>query len=256
MNMINNVCVCVCFWNTNPKYLEECFLSIHNAVWLFKRYYSEIPIEVHVLDDGTTNEETLDMFYNQILQKYDYIKYWKLDYHTNLPTAINSLHKHTPKHSLVIYMDSDDMMIYNRIIVQYEVMTKYKRWKDITLCCTNTCTPNMYNDNLNKISLYSNYTILDSPNQLLKNTICHPSICYKIDDIRCENVKYDENIKWLTDYDFYLNILSHRLKILYITDSLLWWRQYPLSERPDFDRKYSEDLDLLKKKYNIEYLEI
>lgn len=256
--MITNICVCVCFYNTKAEYLEECFLSIHNAVWFFKRYYPEIPIEVHVLDDGTTDKQTLDMFYNQILLKYNYIKYWKHNHNTSISIAINSLYKHTPEHALVIYMESDDMMMYNRIVVQYEVMTKYDYWKDITMCCTNTCTPNIYNNNLNKLSLYSNYTILDSPNQLLRNTICHPSICYKIDDIRKKNIKYDENLKWLIDYDFYLNILEHNLKILYISDSLIWWRQYLDNDihNKAIYRDYGNELNMLRVKHNNNFLEI
>lgn len=245
--MITNVCVCVCFYNTNPRYLEECFKSIDIAVWMFKRYYEDIPIEVHVMDDGTDDINTFNMFEN-IRHQYNYIKLWRHDHNTTLATAINDLHKYTPEHALVIYIDSDDMMMPNRIMVQYEVMAKNNHWKNITLCATNTCSPS-YMINQIIVWRYEKYHILFGSKSMEKNLIVHPSICYKIDDLRFCNIKYDDNIKCLQDFDFYLQILHKNLSILLLRDSLTWYRQYPLEEKPDSKRDYHGELKKLQIKY-------
>jgi len=253
--MINNICICVCFYNTNPEYLEDCFFSIDNAIQFFKKSYDYVPVEVHVMDDGTDRQDTLDMFYNQIMNKYPYIKYWKHNRNTTLATAINDLHIHTPMHALVVYIDSDDMMMYNRLVVQWEVMTKYDRWKDITLCASNTVNPNLYNDNEDKIVNYYWKTFNKLDNFYNKrNFICHPSICYKIDNIKKYKVMYDSNFKCLQDFDFYCQILLNNLKILLIPDALTYWRQH--NDKPDNDRKYLYELIKLRKKYNTKNLYI
>ena len=84
-----------------------------------------------------------------------------------------------------------------------------------------------------------------------ENIICHPTIAYKINDIRSNNIKYDDNLKCTQDFDFYLQILSKNLKILLISDALTWWRQYPLEEKPDANRNYRDELDLIRIKYNV-----
>ena len=50
--MIDNISVVCCFYNTNPKYLHECFFSIYNAICFFNSYYN-VPIKIYVCDDGT-----------------------------------------------------------------------------------------------------------------------------------------------------------------------------------------------------------
>ena len=84
-----------------------------------------------------------------------------------------------------------------------------------------------------------------------ENIICHPTITYKINDIRSNNIKYDDNLKCTQDFDFYLQILSKNLKILLVSDALTWWRQYSLEDKPDFDRHYNDELEVIRSKYNI-----
>ena len=254
--MIDNVCVIVCFYNTNPKYLEECFKSIDIAVWMFKRYYGDVPVEVHVMDDGSDNIDTINMF-NKIVNEYKYIKHWKHEHNTTLATAINDLNVYTPEHALVVYIDSDDMMAANRLIIQYEVMHNYDHWKDITMCATITYTPNStMRNNLNIFSRYYNYNVISKIDDMPQNIICHPTIAYKIDDLRNNNIKYDDNFKCVQDFEFYVHIMSKGLKILLIPDALTWWRQYPLSQRPDSNRPYVSELDKIKRKYFRSNLDI
>lgn len=246
-NKITNICVIVCFWNTNPKYLEECFYSIDNAVWMFKRYYKDIPINVHVMDDGTDRQDTLEMFYDNILTKYPYIKYWKHEENTTLATAINDLNEHTPDNALVVYLDSDDMMMPQRIIMQYEIMSKNS---NVTLCCTNSCTSNMYNDTLFKLSRYVNKVRINDISEIKENPICHPTICYRINDIRKHNIKYDDDFDCMQDFDFNIQVLNNNLTILFVPYSLTWWRQYPLEDKPDINRNYDSELKYLQYKWN------
>lgn len=246
--MINNICIIVCFYNTNPKYLEECFLSIDRAIWYFNRHKkTNIPVEVHVMDDGSDDIYTLKTFEN-ILKNYTYIKYWRHEYNTTLSTAINDLNKYTPDHSLVIYIDSDDMMMYTRILNQYEIMTK-ECWSNITLCATAVTSPTQH---FNKYTCYPyfNYHVYNNLNEMNSNIIDHPSICYKIDDIRKYNIEYDSNYRCTQDFDFYLNLLSHNLKILLISDSLTYYRGYSMEDRPDNNRKYGTELNNLEQKWN------
>lgn len=248
-NTISNVCVCVCFYNTNPKYLEESFLSIDNAIWFFKRYY-DVPVDVYVMDDGSDNIETINMF-EHIHQKYPYIKLYKHEHNTTLAVAINDLHDQMPDDALVIYIDSDDMMMYNRILIQYEIFTKYTWWWNITMCATPTCTPSHFfnQENLN-ILRYYRYVILNKLDDMLyDNYIMHPTIAYKINHIRQYNIKYDETLKCTQDYDFYLQLLSKNLDILLIPDAITYWRIYPDSEKPDSNRDYDGERDLILKKY-------
>ena len=64
------------------------------------------------------------------------------------------------------------------------------------------------------------------------------------------DIKYDNNLKCTQDYDFYLNVLSHKLKLLLIPDALVFYRIYPDAEKPDNLRDYSGEFMILRHKYN------
>ena len=247
-NLITNVCICVCFYNTNPLYLEECFKSIDLAIWLFRRKYKDVPVELHVMDDGSDNTETLNMF-DKIMNEYKYIKCWKHAHNTTLSVAINDLNVFTPDNALVIYIDSDDIMAPNRLITQYEVMTKYDQWKDITLCASLTTNKTIKTDNLNFIHYYR-YRTLNEVHSLEKNFLIHSTIAYRINHLREFDIKYDNNLKCTQDYDFFLNILSHKLKLLLIPDALVFYRIYPDAEKPDNLRDYYSEFMIIRHKYN------
>ena len=184
-----------------------------------------------------------------------YIKLWRHDNNTTLATAINDLNEHTPEHALVIYIDSDDMMMYNRILVQYEIFTKYDNWKNISFCATTTVTPNVH---INRATCYKyfSYSLFNTIEWFRDNIIIHPTIAYKIDDIRKYNIKYDDNFKCIQDFDFYLNILKHKLIILLIPDALTYYREYDDAEKPDSNRDYQGELEKLKFKYNNQELNL
>ena len=251
-NLITHICVCVCFYNTNPLYLDECFKSIDMAIWLFHRKYENVPVELHVMDDGSDNIETLNMF-DQIMDNYKYIKYWRHGHNTTLSVAINNLNAFTPDNALVVYIDSDDIMAPNRLITQYEIMTKYERWKDITLCASLTTNKTGKTDNFNYIRYY-NYDILTQIYQLDRNYIVHSTVAYKINHLREFDIKYDNYLKCTQDYDFYLNILQKKLQILLVPDALVYYRQYPDSEKPDPNRDYYNEFNILRHKYDNKVL--
>lgn len=251
-NLITHICICVCFYNTNPLYLEECFKSIDMAIWLFHRKYENVTVELHVMDDGSDNIETLNMF-DKIMDDYKYIKYWRHAHNTTLSVAINDLNSFTPDNALVVYIDSDDIMSPNRLITQYEVMTQYKHWKDITLCASLTTSKTCKTDNFNYIRYYQ-YDIIKHISELDRNYIVHSTIAYKINHIRSLKLKYDEELKCTQDYDFYLNLLNHNLSILLIPDALTYYRIYSDSEKPDNSRDYYKEFNIIRHKYNNQAL--
>ena len=254
--MIDNISVVCCFYNTNPKYLHECFFSIYNAICFFNSYYN-VPIKIYVCDDGTDKKETLDMFYEYIFPRYkDLIVLVKHKTNITLSSAINDVLKIIPKNSLVIYIDSDDMMMYNRILIQYEIFTKYDHWSDITLNATLTCTPNIIINSPKYLYKYNKFKQLTCIDDNSKNIIVHPSIAYKINDIRKYNIWYDKNLKCTQDFDFILHILDNHLKIQLTPDALTWWRQYPDDQKPDFNRYYEYELKIIKNKYNRNDLQL
>lgn len=251
-NLITHICVCVCFYNTNSLYLEECFKSIDMAIWLFHRKYEKVPVELHVMDDGSDNIETLNMF-DQIMDNYKYIKYWRHARNTTLSVAINDLNSFTPDNALVVYIDSDDIMAPNRLITQYEVMTKYEQWEDVTLCASLSTNKVCKTDNFNFMHYYG-YRIFDKVDFLERNIIVHSGIAYKINHLREFDIKYDNYLKCTQDYDFYLNILSHKLKILLIPDALVFYREYPDALKPDNNRDYYGEFNIIRHKYNNQAL--
>lgn len=251
-NLITHICICVCFYNTNPLYLEECFKSIDMAIWLFHRKYEKVPVELHVMDDGSDNNETLNMF-DQIMDNYKYIKYWRHAHNTTLSVAINDLNSFTPDNALVVYIDSDDIMAPNRLITQYEVMTKYEQWEDVTLCASLSTNKVCKTDNFNFMHYYG-YRIFDKVDFLERNIIVHSGIAYKINHLREFAIKYDNYLKCTQDYDFYLNILSHKLKILLIPDALVFYREYPDALKPDNNRDYYGEFNIIRHKYNNQAL--
>lgn len=249
-NVITNICVCVCFYNTNAIYLQECFDSIDLAKSYFEKYYPHIPVNVHVMNDGSNASDTINMFEYIVNSKYKYIKWWHHEKNTTLASAINDLHMYTPSDALVIYIDSDDIMIYNRIVVQYRIMTQYAHWRNITLNATLTNTPVYRTSNNYAFLKYYNYDILTTPEDLSKNIILHNTIAYKINHLHQLNVWYDPQFKCTQDYDFYLNLLKHNCQILLTPDALTWYRQYEDAEKADPKRNYSEEFLKLQKKYN------
>jgi hypothetical protein len=222
------------------------------AIWLFNRKYENVSVELHVMDDGSDNTETLNMF-DKIIDDYKYIKYWRHTHNTTLSVAINDLNSFTPDNALVVYIDSDDIMAPNRLITQYEVMTKYEQWKDITLCASLTTNKVCKTDNFNFMHYYA-YRIFDKIKFLERNIIVHSGIAYKINHLREFDIKYDNCLKCTQDYDFYLNILSHELKILLIPDALVFYREYPDTQKPDNNRDYYTEFNTIRNKYNNQAL--
>ena len=92
--------------------------------------------------------------------------------------------------------------------------------------------------------------MLNEVHSLEKNILIHSTIAYRINHLREFDIKYDNCLKCTQDYDFYLNVLSHKLKLLLIHDALVFYRIYPDAEKPDNIRDYSGEFMILRHKYN------
>ena len=226
MVKFSSIHIIICSYNTKLKYLIECFDSVKFAISYFKSYNNDhIPIYVNICNDGST-DPIVNIYLNKLVKENKNYTLVINDRNMGLAHSINKLLDNIEPNALVINMDSDDIMIFNRILVQYEVMTKYEHFNNITMCATNTVNPSLYNNCPERRENLYNFKILNKKEDELMNLICHPSICYKIDDLNKYNIRYDESIMNVEDWDFFFNVLDHNLNILLIPDALIYYRYH------------------------------
>lgn len=209
-------------YNTRAEYIEECLESIRSQI-------GHIGLEVVWINDGSTPEYT-EILKNKlsIFEKNSrFINVVYKEYLENRGIAM-SLYDgvNLCSHEIIIKMDSDDIMKYNRIKRQYEFMEKNT---DCVCCGANI---HLFKNNNNNEKIFTTQT--NHPNEIKWNDykknpspwfFNHPTMCIRKSAI-LKVGNYNKNLTKtpFEDFELELRILRQYGKIYNIPDILLNYR--------------------------------
>jgi GT2 family glycosyltransferase len=213
----NGVSVLVSSYNTKGIYLQECLDSIKNQIGYFN-------IEVVWINDGSDELHTklLKKYLEKFIKNTRFIKLVYEENETNKGIGY-SLNKgiHLCSYELIIKMDSDDIMVNNRIQTQMEFMELNP---NIMIC---GCQINGFKDNINNITFTSNHPTItweqykENPSQWFVN---HPTLCYRKKGV-LEAGNYDKfKNKMIEDFDIELRMLKKFGIIYNFPEAFLYYR--------------------------------
>lgn len=196
----DSVSILVSSLNTKASYLQQCLDSIKAQQGLFH-------MEVVWINDGS------DMIHTAILKRlldrfekttrFTKVVYSENDGNKGLGYTLNR-GVTMCSHELIIKMDSDDIMIPDRIIKQ---MTYMKKHPAIKICGGQV---QMFDDNMNNRGVSTHPSIRweqykANPNHCFIN---HPTVCYRKSAI-LEAGNYDANLKQMCeDFELELRMLK------------------------------------------------
>jgi GT2 family glycosyltransferase len=213
----NGISILVSSYNTKGLYLQECLDSIKNQIGYFN-------IEVVWINDGSDDLHTklLKKYLDKFIKTTRFIKliYEENDTNKGIGCSLNKGIK-LCSYELIIKMDSDDIMLNNRIQTQFDFM---KLNPNIMIC---GCQINGFKDNINNISFKSNHPIItweqykEKPSHWFVN---HPTLCYRkkaiLDAGNYDAFKY----KMIEDFDIELRLLKKFGIVYNLPETLLYYR--------------------------------
>lgn len=209
-NKITGISILIPSYNTPKKYIDECILSIINQTCIKKYNFEIVWInDGSDINNSTNLEESLEIF-----KKFPSIKliYKKLDSNKGIVDALN-IGLDLCTNELIFRMDSDDIMIKNRMEIQVKFMEQNPQ-------CMILGTQIQSFENKNNKIYFNNQTALPEIllwSDFLKKPsewfMCHPTLCYRkqaIEKIGKYNDK-DSIIKFskMEDWELELRFLKH-----------------------------------------------
>lgn len=212
----NSVSVLISSFNTKANYIQKCLDSIKHQLGYFH-------MEIIWINDGS------DLLHTSILKRIlevfeNNTRFTKIIYHENsenkgigysLNCGINMC-----SHEIIIKMDSDDMMVPNRISKQYTFM---KDNPEIQICGGQV---QMFDDTGRNLGVSNHPSITweqykTSPNHWFVN---HPTVCYRKSAV-LKAGNYDPKLKQMCeDFELELRMLKTHGKIHNFEEPLLYYR--------------------------------
>jgi glycosyltransferase involved in cell wall biosynthesis len=244
------VSVLICSYNTCRVFLRECLDSIKAQNGVFG-------IEVVWINDGSDAEHTamveeeLALFKRR--SRFCKVVYQRTAKNEGVASALNR-GIDLCSHDLIFRMDSDDIMVPNRIKTQLDFMKQNPE----CVCCGSN------------MSVFTNVSASISANTTVKKTIqtatehpyciqwerlCavykehggipawfmnHPTLCYK-KDVVVSLGKYDTTVGSLEDYELELRILKQHGVVYNIQENLLMYRSHVGQVTRDMDKDDTVD---------------
>jgi mannosyltransferase OCH1-like enzyme len=213
------VSILVSSYNTKAKYIKECLDSIKNQVGRFT-------MEIVWINDGSDTLNT--RLLQKLLEKFDMeTRYTTVIYKENKENkGIGySLHRgiNLCTNELIIKMDSDDIMMEDRILKQLTVMINNPQ----LMICGSQITSF---DDVGKERVGSNHPSLTweeykaKPNHWFVN---HPTVCYRKQAV-IDAGNYNPKLSRMSeDFELELRMLKKYKLIYNLPESLLKYRLHP-----------------------------
>ena len=211
--------VVITSYNTSPVFIDECLESI-------KRQEGYFGIEVVWIDDGSTPENTRELL-NRLMkfkQSSRFTRYIYQKNEKNMGVAISSnLGISLCSSELVFIMDSDDIMMPQRMMTQIRFMEEHP---NAVLCGANMRlfqTPNGIKTFVNETNHPQQMTWADLYCSQLSWYMNHPTICFyksAVVSVGGYNPVYYKHI----DYELYARLLKKYGSIYNLPESLLLYR--------------------------------
>lgn len=208
------ISVIMSVYNTKPDYLSEAIDSI------LRQSYENF--EFLIINDGTTNKETLDTL-KKYKERDSRIRLIVNETNIGLTKSLNIGLK-TAKGKYVARMDSDDISYNHRLEKQYIYMEQNQDI-DVLGCLirkigkAQTVEPSNYID----------FTQNDYESFIIKMLFynvgpIHPTVMIRNNFLKKHNIKYDESIKKAQDYALWMECISAGGKIKNLPKVLLEYR--------------------------------
>ena len=213
-----SVSVLISSYNTPAKYVKDCLDSIKNQTGYFN-------IELVWINDGS------DALHSKLLKNL-LDNFMKLSRFITLVYEVNETNKgigyslnkgiQICSNELIIKMDSDDIMIKNRIQIQMGFMELNPH---IMICGSQI---NCFKDDITNIVSVTNHPQILTWEQYKENPshwfVNHPSLCYRKSGI-LEIGNYDANKSRMTeDFEMALRMLKRFGCVCNIPEPLLYYR--------------------------------
>ena len=192
-------------FNTKRDYIKDCLNSILNQNGWFG-------IELVWCNDGSDKEHSC-VLEEELIEFMNRSRFIKLNYHKNITNVGISECLHYGllqcNHELIFRMDSDDIMVVDRLKIQIEFMNDNK---DAVICGGGI---QMFDETGNKRIVHHPNVFLENFYKDMKQTwiMNHPTLCYKKSAILSVG-NYEKTITNKEDYNLEIKIL-HKFGILH-----------------------------------------
>jgi len=241
------VSIIITSYNTNPMYMKECLESI-------KCQNGHFGIELVWVNDGSNDENTIHLeqllFTFKLSTRFMRVIYRRNE--TNVGTAKSSnLGLQLCNEELVFKMDSDDIMLPNRIQVQLDFM---KKNPTAVICGANIRmfkNNGPHKENINDTQHPKIVTWLDLYNNKYSWCINNPTLCYRKSAIASVgNYRTnDDRILYIhEDYDLFARVLKKYQIAHNLPDVLVLYRLHAnqLTYNLDIEKHTSLRNDILE----------
>ncbi len=208
----NSVSILISSYNTKSLYIKECLESIKHQIGWFH-------IELVWINDGSDalNTRILKELLNHFEKttRFTKVVYYENETNKGIGYSLN-IGINLCNNELIIKMDSDDIMIENRIIKQVEFMLNNPT---IQIC---GCQISMFRENMNNVSgitTHKSITLDSFKENPVHWIVNHPTLCYRKSAIL--NVgNYDKRFNKMEDFELMLRFLK-QYKYIHNMDEVL-----------------------------------
>jgi cellulose synthase/poly-beta-1,6-N-acetylglucosamine synthase-like glycosyltransferase len=212
-----NVSILIASYNTIAIYISDCLNSIKNQ-------NGNILKEIIWINDGSDEFHTkllkglLKKF--ELVAKHVKVRYFENDKNMGLGYSLNR-GLELCSNEIVFRMDSDDIMMPNRIQNQL----KYMKNNDIVICGGQI---KMFRENINNVFSVTNHKEKITLEEFKKHPshwfINHPSVCFRKSKV-IEAGNYNKDIhSMMEDFELWLRILKKFKAIYNIQECVLYYR--------------------------------
>jgi glycosyltransferase involved in cell wall biosynthesis len=212
-----SISILISSYNTNPIYIEECLNSIkHQNGWF--------NMELVWVNDGSDSSNTEIL--KRLLKNFERTtRFTKVVYHENqenkgIGYSLN-LGVNMCSHEIIIKMDSDDIMVRDRIIKQLSFMENNPH---IQVCGSQIM---FFRDNIENTFNSTNHPSITWDEYIKTKShwiTNHPALCYRKSSVLSVG-NYDKNKpKMIEDLEIALKLLKEFKYIHNLTESLVYYR--------------------------------
>jgi len=213
----HSVSILISSYNTNASYISECLTSIKHQIGHFN-------IQLVWINDGSDDLHTrllkqlLNKFINQT--RFTTLLYEENECNKGIGYTLNKGIK-LCDNEIIIKMDSDDIMLPDRILKQYNFMNSNK---DIHICGGQIL---MFRGNSRNVINKSNHKTITIEDYKKRNShwfINHPTVCYrKTSVLNAGNYNADLH-RMCEDFELELRMLNKYGKIYNFEEPLIYYR--------------------------------
>jgi hypothetical protein len=229
----NSVSILVSSYNTKSSYINECLNSIKHQIGWFN-------MELVWINDGSDKLNTtllkkhLDSFQNTT--RFTKIVYYENEKNMGVAFSLK-LGLTLCSHDLIIRMDSDDIMMENRIQLQMDYMLNNP---DVQICGGQICMFKENAKNIVSVTNHSSITLKEYKEKPIHWIVNHPTLCYRKNAI-IDIGNYNEEYNKIEDFELMLRMLKKYEYIHNMSEPLLYYRLH--DEQVTYKCRYVEGND-------------